>query len=409
MSSDTSHNSSPTAPFQEPERNFWTQTRRFSARMEAAYQAEVERMREFRIERTGLAAVALYGAFAISDRVMIPDAWETAWAIRFLLVVPLMLACTFGYRRLRQPLRREIVLAAAAIVTGASLPLIAALSMHANAAHYQIGITLVVLFGNIILAQRFRGAVVTSVVLGLVYAVTLHNIDSMPPEVAFNNWLFFFAAVVISLIANAHMDQDRRRAYLARARELERNRELSEAVQLLERLSSEDALTKLPNRREFDRRLALEWGRAQREVQTVALILVDVDCFKAYNDHYGHPAGDACLQRVAEALASVPQRSSDLTARFGGEEFVVLLPDTSVADALKIAERMRAAVTAMQLRHEYSVAAAVVTASFGVAAMMPTPRTDPAELLAHADAALYRAKADGRNCVAEHTVEDIVN
>ena len=409
MSSDAPHNSSPSAPSQEPERHFWTQTRKFSARMEAAFQAEVERMREFRIERTGLAAIALYGAFAISDRVMIPDAWQTAWAIRFLLVIPLMLAIAFSYRRLRSPVHREIALAAITVVSGASLPIIAAFSTHSNAAHYQTGITLVVLFGNIVLSQRFRSAVMTSVVLGIIYAFTLRGIVSMPQEVAFNNWLFFFAAVAISLIANVRMDQDRRRAYFARARELERNRELSEAVELLERLSSEDPLTKLPNRREFDRRLALEWGRAHRELQSVALILVDVDCFKAYNDHYGHPAGDACLQRVAGALSSVPQRSSDLVARFGGEEFVVLLPDTSLADAAVIAERMRAAVVATQIKHEYSSAAAIVTASFGAAAMIPTPRTEPGELLAHADAALYRAKAEGRNRVAEHTPQDNVN
>ena len=265
------------------------------------------------------------------------------------------------------------------------------------------------LFANIVLAQRLRSATMTSVVLGIVYAVSLYGIATMPPEVAFNNWLYFFAAVAISLIANVRMDQDRRRAYFARARELERNRELSDAVELLERLSAEDALTKLPNRREFDRRLALEWGRARRELQSVALVLVDVDSFKAYNDHYGHPAGDSCLQQVAGALAAVPQRSSDLVARFGGEEFVVLLPDTTLEDAALIADRMRAAVEQMRITHEYSVAAQVVTASFGVAAMMPTPRNEPQELLAHADAALYRAKAEGRNRVAEHTPEDNVN
>ena len=409
MSGDATHNSSPSVSSEEPERHFWTQNRQFSARMETAFQAEVERMRTHRIERTGLAAIALYGAFALSDRVMIPDAWEVAWAIRFLLVIPLMLAGTFSYRKLASPLHRELVLAVITVASGASLPVIAALSTHPNAAHYQTGITLVVLFANIVLAQRLRSATMTSVVLGIVYAVSLYGIATMPPEVAFNNWLYFFAAVAISLIANVRMDQDRRRAYFARARELERNRELSDAVELLERLSAEDALTKLPNRREFDRRLALEWGRARRELQSVALVLVDVDSFKAYNDHYGHPAGDSCLQQVAGALAAVPQRSSDLVARFGGEEFVVLLPDTTLEDAALIADRMRAAVEQMRITHEYSVAAQVVTASFGVAAMMPTPRNEPQELLAHADAALYRAKAEGRNRVAEHTPEDNVN
>ena len=174
MSGDATHNSSPSVPGEEPERHFWTQNRQFSARMETAFQAEVERMRTHRIERTGLAAIALYGAFALSDRVMIPDAWEVAWAIRFLLVIPLMLAGTFSYRKLASPLHRELVLAVITVASGASLPVIAALSTHPNAAHYQTGITLVVLFANIVLAQRLRSATMTSVVLGIVlYSVSV--------------------------------------------------------------------------------------------------------------------------------------------------------------------------------------------------------------------------------------------
>ncbi|NEX63270.1 GGDEF domain-containing protein [Noviherbaspirillum galbum] len=381
------------------EKQFWRQSGKFSTPMEDDFQREVERLRRRRIERTGIAAIIIYGAFALSDQVMVPDVYLMAWAIRFIIVVPVMLVSTVFYRHFKSAGARELALALCTIITGASLPVIAALSSHPNAVHYQTGITLVVLFGNIILNQRLRSAVATSVILGVLYAFSLHAMRGMSAPIALSNWMFFFAAVSISLFACVRMDQDRRRAYLAHCREEERNAQLSEAVAKLERLSVQDTLTQLYNRREFDRRFALEWGRARRDLAPLALVIVDVDCFKPFNDNYGHPAGDTCLRKVAEALSSVPRRSSDLVARFGGEEFVVLLPETALEEAGKIAERMRIAVLQLQIPHAHSPVAAVVTASFGVAAMVPTAGMREADLLAAADGALYRAKAEGRNRV----------
>jgi diguanylate cyclase (GGDEF)-like protein len=396
MSSQPQRSASPA----EPEKHFWTRQKRFSPEMEAAYQAEVEGIREKRIARTGVVAAILYSSFALSDRVMVPDAWQQAWAIRFLLVVPLMLIGTLCLYKIRNIGHRQLLLAAATLVSGISLPWIASLSHHPNAAHYQTGITLIVLFGNIVLALRFRHALATSVALTLVYSLSLNFMATMSSQVRFNNALFLIAAVVISLIANFRMDQDQRRAWLARSRELERNAELSRAVEMLAKISAEDPLTQLANRREFDRRMNLEWGRATRDEKPVALIMVDIDCFKNYNDHYGHPAGDSCLQQIAATLRDIPKRSSDLVARLGGEEFIVLLPNTTLEDAGQLAERMRAAVEALKIAHSHSPVSFYVTATFGVAATVPAPRALGADLLAQADAALYRAKTQGRNRVA---------
>lgn len=385
------------APQTEVERSFWSRHARFPDRVEAAFQLEADRMRERRMRKTGLAAVALYSAFAISDRAMVPDAYQEAWAIRFLLVVPLLLLCTFFIYRIRQTALRETLLAATLIVSGLSLPWIAGLSSHANAAHYQIGITLIVLFGNIVLNLRFRSALLASAAMTILYGVALGEAASIPLEVRFNNWLFCLAAVVISLIANYRMDQDQRRAYLARTREHERNVELSHAVELLARLSAEDALTQVANRREFEHRLSIEWARARRDGHALALIMADVDCFKNYNDHYGHLAGDACLQKIAAALRAIPQRPADLVARYGGEEFVALLPATDMVQATALAERMRQAIVDLQIPHATSRVAPGVTASFGVAAMQPAGHSH--ELIAAADAAMYRAKETGRNRV----------
>lgn len=386
----------------ELDRSFWMRRKKFPARIEAAFQAEMDRRRERRMRKTGLIAVALYGAFAISDRFMMPDAYQQAWAIRFLLVIPLMLLGSFCVYKIQRPVLRELLLASIATLAGISLAWIAGLSHHPNAAHYQTGITLIVLFANIVLSLRFRSALLSSIVMTAVYAFMLSTQPTLLPEVRFNSWLFCVSAVVISLVANYRMDQDQRRAYLARTREQERNRDLSHAVELLAKLSAEDALTQIANRREFERRLGIEWSRARRDRQPLALIMIDVDCFKNYNDHYGHPAGDACLQQIATALRNIPHRPADLVARFGGEEFVALLPATSLEDAAEVAEHMRQAILDLQIPHATSRVASGVTASFGVAVIQPSLHEDLTSLVAAADTALYDAKEHGRNRVAMH-------
>ena len=179
----------------------------------------------------------------------------------------------------------------------------------------------------------------------------------------------------------------------------ERTRALEHANAELERLSLLDGLTHVANRRQLDARLDAEWRRAARAAAPVSLVLCDIDFFKPYNDTYGHLAGDDCLRAVAEALATCVQRAEDLVARYGGEEFAVLLPGTSAAEAERIAERLRRAVEALRVPHAESRVAELLTLSAGVATAYPIPRSDPQSLIAAADRALYRAKADGRNRV----------
>jgi diguanylate cyclase (GGDEF)-like protein len=317
-------------------------------------------------------------------------------------VIPLLALYTFGITKVERSVAREVLMSAMVIMVAASVVFITSLSDHPNADHYHFGIILVVLFGNIVLKLRPRAAIVSSLVITSIYAILLTHMNSLAAEVRSNDLLIFITSVVISLIASFQMDQDQRRAYLARIREQQRNDELIDTVEQLGKLSAEDPLTEIANRREFDRRLKMEWGRARRETQPLALILVDVDFFKSYNDNYGHPAGDVCLQRVASTLCSVPQRSTDLVARLGGEEFVVLLPGTSVNDAAQLAEQMRRAILELNAEHIGSTAAPVVSASFGVTAILPGPQDEQAQLLANADVALYNAKKNGRNRVVIH-------
>lgn len=177
-----------------------------------------------------------------------------------------------------------------------------------------------------------------------------------------------------------------------------RTEELQVLNSRLEMLSLTDALTGIANRRHFDEVLAKECKRALRVGEPLALAVLDVDWFKTYNDHYGHPAGDSCLQQIAHTLAATISRSTDLVARYGGEEFVFLAPSTGLAGAQSMAEKLVRAVEALALPHERSPLG-YVTISVGIA-LMPRDADSPAQaLLQRADAALYRAKSQGRNRV----------
>jgi diguanylate cyclase (GGDEF)-like protein/PAS domain S-box-containing protein len=166
----------------------------------------------------------------------------------------------------------------------------------------------------------------------------------------------------------------------------------------LTRSAATDGLTGLANRRRFDEVLSLEWRRAHRENTFLAVMLLDADCFKAFNDNYGHLEGDAALQMIASAIAATIRRPGDLGARYGGEEFAVLMPNTDEAGALVIAERVRAMVLEAAMPHRGGPAG-VVSVSIGVAAALVFEGDTPDLLLRTADQALYRAKHRGRNLV----------
>jgi diguanylate cyclase (GGDEF)-like protein len=172
--------------------------------------------------------------------------------------------------------------------------------------------------------------------------------------------------------------------------------ELEAANRRLTELSQTDSLTLIGNRRAFDLRLQLEWARARRETSSLTLLMLDVDFFKLYNDRYGHPAGDACLVAIAAVIARSARRPADFAGRFGGEEFVALLPDTDETGACDVAERVHAAIRTLALPHEASPFR-MVSASIGIASLMPQHREGAGALVENADRALYEAKNGGRN------------
>ena len=180
--------------------------------------------------------------------------------------------------------------------------------------------------------------------------------------------------------------------------------ELRLAQHDLEHIAETDSLTGLPNRRCFDATLAQEWSRASRTESYVTLILIDIDWFKQYNDHYGHVLGDECLRQIAQLIGKNINRPADLAARYGGEEFVILLPGTDLAGAVKIAEQVRSAIEAAKIEHRGSTAG-IVTISAGVASNQLDGVIEATDLLGKADSLLYFAKKMGRNRVEHQSWE----
>ncbi len=207
------------------------------------------------------------------------------------------------------------------------------------------------------------------------------------------------AEIVQLLAGQLSVSLENARLYAAlEQRVAERTQALTAANQQLEQLAVTDPLTGLPNRRRLAETLGATWQRAARQVSSLALAMIDIDEFKQYNDHYGHPAGDRCLTRVASAISS-RLRVGDVVARYGGEEFCVVLADCDLATAESVAERIRAGVEALDEPHE-PAAHGRVTVSVGVAALVPGPGRSAEDLVASADAQLYRAKNAGRNRVS---------
>jgi len=178
--------------------------------------------------------------------------------------------------------------------------------------------------------------------------------------------------------------------------EIERRREKEVELQRISRL---DSLTGVANRRVFDEILEEEWKLATCLGQPLSLVMMDIDHFKQFNDHYGHVAGDACLRDVAQAISQHPKRPRNLFARYGGEEFALILPQTSTQGACLVAERLRSAIEMLQIPHELSSTGAILTVSLGVATVIPRDGVPVASVIKLADQALYSAKHAGRNRV----------
>jgi len=247
-------------------------------------------------------------------------------------------------------------------------------------------------------APNLKQMIGLSVILCAAYGVVLY-LDSLATGSLSEGRLLGVTVLLIMAVFYGAMTETVRRERQKKASLLEQVNMLKRIEAELQTQSGQDWLTGLANRRRFDEMLQQEWGRARRDEAWLALLMIDIDYFKPFNDTYGHQAGDKCLQQVAKVINGVVHRPGDLPARYGGEEFVVVLPQTDAAGAAQVAEKMRTQVASLRIPHAASRASNRVTISAGAAAVVPSEKGDPATLIAAADQALYQAKKEGRNRV----------
>jgi diguanylate cyclase (GGDEF)-like protein len=348
-----------------------------------------ERCRQLMIR--GLLGLALLDVFLLSDYQLMPDVIGLAAILRLLVVTPIafvFLVATFFQPR---PMIREGMQVAIMVLACCITPILmmASESPVREAGHH--GLVLIVLFATIVQRVRFWYALVTVAAVSAIYfAILLGVLDLVEEEKILSFGMVFIGAVIFSLFACYSLEREQRLTYLLSLRDSLRNREL-------ETISRRDPLTGLGNRRSLEETLE-HLPATTAPDDDVAVLLLDIDHFKAYNDALGHQAGDLCLQRVAAILSEELRMGRDECFRYGGEEFLLVLRRTDLAGALAAAERMRQAIEDAAIPHP-ETRSGVVTASIGAAATMVGARVEPAELVAGADAALYAAKHAGRNQV----------
>jgi diguanylate cyclase (GGDEF)-like protein len=357
---------------------------------------------------SGLISLLVFDAFLGVDYLMAPDVFWLALTLRLGVFTPVALAilafgwlCRAWVLRSLSPIWMEIIVVASGVSAAASLAYILSASHSPTSQYYHVGLMVVITYGNLVQRLRFWYALVFSLA---VLAMHVGGITMVPafdehlilPEVA-----LMAATVAFTLMSNYAMERDERKQYLLARRRKQLLTELQAVNTQLNVLSRVDPLTGLYNRRHFRAHLDKLWGRAQADGHLVSILMVDVDHFKKFNDHYGHGHGDHCLAQVAQAIQGALRQSVDTLARYGGEEFIAVLPLTSGPDAYAVAERVRQAVLSLGMPHALTAMHQLVTVSVGVATVNAKLGVSVDALIGQADGALYAAKRSGRNRVAQ--------
>ena len=375
----------------------------FPVALEQRFENDTVARRCKRLWLEGLLAIVLFDAFLLADRLSAPMQFHRALWVRLGVVTPVALAVNLSM--LFQPGRRvrESAIGLAAFLAGCMHLWLQSGRDPVSSALAQLGIVAVLLFSNAIMRLQYPYPVFVS---GIVIVCDWLFLRSDPfltygqKVLAFS---FTLGCTAGTLIANYSFCREERLNYLLCLQGDLLVEQLSRSNRELQLLAERDKLTGLPNRHAFERRMAQVWDRACKNGTPVSVILVDIDRFKQINDTFGHLYGDRVLSRIGHLLAEALRRKDDMATRFGGEEFLLLLPETSLELATRVAERIRALVQLAGLPSielpSTHLSTLLATVSCGVATAVPRRSEDYQGLLNAADLALYRAKGDGRNRV----------
>lgn len=383
-----------------PARRWWTY--RLPPALERRFASETDADRNRQIRFWLGVALAISWLTLALDVSTNPDVWWLALLLRACVVTPAFLVA----RRLLAP-ARSTSLAGLASAAPLVITLLVTLVMFAVSANFDILRSAIVqcvmiVWISVIIPLRVRHAVAFAVLaLALGDAINgaaatwHHTIVDRPDLIVATHMI-----VVLSVFARVVAERETRRSFLLGLGLQIRAEDLARSNARLVEMSNTDPLTGLANRRFFDKALEQAWQDVPVAGAPVALMMIDIDHFKLFNDAAGHLEGDRCLTAIAHTIADQVRGQQDIAARFGGEEFIVLMPRTPLDAAVNVAERVRSAVAALQLFHPGRSGRSFVSVSIGVAAMRPSASgATSAKLIATADEALYRAKAEGRDRV----------
>jgi diguanylate cyclase (GGDEF)-like protein len=374
---------------------------RFAPGLEQIYVLETTATRRRAVWISSLAGCITAIALVLPVWRLLSDAHATVRLVWLELGLPI--SCV-SHLLIYAPLNvrwQEGQVAIAGVLTAASIAVMLSASVHGDASLLLGSVVLILLLG--IVGSRFP-FIISAVYAVALLAVFIAGIERMQQRDTVANLVLFALMTVISFYAafgNWRLEAETRRSYALMLRERLSQQELSSRNTELNDLALRDALTGLANRRAYDSWMESAWHLAHSTGTHLGLIIIDVDNFKLYNDHYGHPGGDACLQSVATCLLEQRRGTHDLLARFGGEEFAVILPNVTLRECGDVADRLRSAIVAMQLPHQGLCPEGMVTISLGVASVVPgaAASSGAEELVRLADQALYAAKQGGRDCV----------
>lgn len=370
---------------------------RFSPAVETRFETDTSIQRSKHLVLTGIVALIIYDLFVFYDYIFRPETWSLAAGIRLGLVTPVGLACLYCVSRHLRPAMREAMMAVAILVAMLFSNVIFYLSEAPYSFLDTFAFGLIPLVSNIVFSLRFAFAIATSLLCGLVMAAFVVVYQPLALEVKVYTLALFASNVVFTLIANFRMEASERKSYLLLLRKKLRANAAQAEYQALTKISMTDPLTGVANRRHFDNLLAERWEDAMSRQTMLGILVIDIDYFKYYNDRYGHLQGDSCLRQVALEIQQHVRQEDDLVVRYGGEEFVVLLPHASVSSAYLATERIRQGIEGLGLPNEDAPHSPVVTVSIGTAVIRPVPGMPPSRLVQQADSALYQAKRAGRN------------
>ena len=372
---------------------------RFHDELEASFLEDYYTKSIFQVRVAIVIAISAYGGLYFLDFWIAPDIVYETFLMRFVFVIPVLAAVLILSYYEHFKTYKQIYLLVGSIVAGLGPVITMALVDPADGIFYMPSAIIIILAIFCLVKLRFFYATASALLIFTAYIFMIIYTNQAHLTTTIHNAIMLGVAIVVGMASNYFIEVRMRNEYLL-ARELEyRTIEVEAANRELQKLSTIDSLTGVANRRGYDDFVIREWKRAAREQKQLSIIMADIDFFKAYNDNYGHNAGDTCLKEVANCLIEAASRPGDLVARYGGEEFVIVLSDTSSESARALATEALKSVEAMKIDHAGSLASRYVTVCIGVATAIPDQDLPPESLLEAADNALYMAKRDGRNNV----------